>query len=85
MDPKLGTDYQSIAHLLGGFAPYNGLGQLDLAKDTLVKYFPGRTHFVQEPVFIPRSEEAAEGDGYVMALVNNLSSMLSELHIVDTN
>ncbi|KAJ1326858.1 carotenoid oxygenase family protein [Microdochium nivale] len=84
MDPALGTDYQAIGHLLGGYAPYNGIGKLDLTTGALVKYSPGRTHIVQEPVFIPRSKDAAEGDGYVMALVNNLSIMASELHIVDT-
>lgn len=39
---------------------------------------------VQEPVFVPRSNDAPEGDGYLMALVNNYATMSSELHVVDT-
>lgn len=31
------------------------------------------------------SREPQEGDGYVMAIVNNYSLMLSELHVLDAN
>lgn len=37
-----------------------------------------------EPVFIPRFENAAEDDGWVMALRHNLDTNLSELVIVDS-
>ena len=40
---------------------------------------------VQEPVFIPREGSTTEGDGYVLALVNNYDTISSELHLVDTN
>lgn len=39
---------------------------------------------VQEPVFIPRKDSTVEGDGYVIALVNNYETMSSELHLLDT-
>jgi carotenoid cleavage dioxygenase len=39
---------------------------------------------VQEPVFVPRSKTAAEGDGFVIVLVSNLGTMSSELQILDT-
>ena len=33
---------------------------------------------------IPRTKDADEGDGYVMALLNNYAEMTSELVILDT-
>lgn len=84
-DPSLGTDMARLAPVMGGGHPvYNGIGHLDLATRKLVQYFPGPTHLVQEPVFLPRSDTAEEGDGWVMFLVNNYATMSSELHILDT-
>lgn len=85
MDPRLGTDFLAIAPVMGGgHAPYNALGRLDHETKEVQKYFPGKTHLVQEPIFIPRSAAAPQGDGWLMALVNNYAAMSSELHIVDT-
>ncbi|TQN64083.1 Lignostilbene-alpha,beta-dioxygenase isozyme III, partial [Colletotrichum shisoi] len=80
MDPALGTDFAAIAPVLGGGHPlHNALGHLD------------RHHrrddddgAEEEPVFVPRSADAPEGDGFVIALVNNYGTMSSELHVVDT-
>jgi carotenoid cleavage dioxygenase-like enzyme len=38
----------------------------------------------QEPVFVPRSPDAAEGDGYVIAVVNRVRENLAELCVFDT-
>ncbi|KAL4898596.1 carotenoid oxygenase [Aspergillus ambiguus] len=85
MDPLLGTDFPAIAPQLGGGYPlYNSLAHLDIDTDKTEVYFLGKTHMVQEPVFIPRRGSATEGDGYVVALVNNYASMCSELHLLDT-
>jgi carotenoid cleavage dioxygenase len=85
MDPRLGTDFPRIAPNLGGGYPlYNALGHLDAATGKTEVYFPGNTHMVQEPVFIPRKGSTVEGDGYVVALVNNYETMSSELHLLDT-
>ncbi|KAJ5037141.1 carotenoid oxygenase [Bipolaris maydis] len=84
MDPNLGTDFAAIAPVMGGgYPPYNSIGHLDYSTMRMEKYFPGRTHLVQEPVCIAR-HHASEGDGWIMALVNNYSTMSSELHIVST-
>lgn len=85
MDPTLGTDFAAIGPQLGGGYPlYNALGHVDLDTRETEMYFPGKTHMVQEPVFIPRRGSIEEGDGYVLALVNNYVSMSSELHLIDT-
>ncbi|CAN9322844.1 unnamed protein product [Alternaria alternata] len=86
MDPTLGTDFpNTMPKMGGGYPPYNSLGQLNYLTMAIEKYFPGPTHFVQEPVFVARKGSmTAEGDGWVIALVNNAATMASELHIVDT-
>ena len=38
----------------------------------------------QEPVFVPRTPEAAEGDGFVIAVVNRVRENLAELYVLDT-
>lgn len=40
---------------------------------------------VQECVFIPRNATAAEGDGYIMAMVNRGDLAATELVILDTS
>ncbi|KAH7162009.1 carotenoid oxygenase [Dactylonectria estremocensis] len=85
MDPRLGTDFAAIMPVLGGGHPlYNSLGHLNHDTGKLEVYFPGKTHMVQEPVFVPRSDDAPEGDGFLMGLVNNYSTQSSELHIIDS-
>lgn len=84
MDPSLGTNFPAIAPVMGGgYPPYNSIGHYDYKTKTLRKYFPGPTHLLQEPVFVPR-KGSEEGDGWVMALVNNYATMSSELHVLDT-
>ncbi|OAG07137.1 carotenoid oxygenase, partial [Paraphaeosphaeria sporulosa] len=86
MDPSLGTDFGTILPRMGGgHPPYNSIGHLDYHTKIMTKYFPGPTHLVQEPIFVLRKgTEVAEGDGWVVVLVNNYASMLSELHVVGT-
>ncbi|KAG2421094.1 hypothetical protein HFD88_000710 [Aspergillus terreus] len=85
MDPALGTDFAAIEPRLGGGYPlYNALAHVDVTTGSTEVYFPGKTHMVQEPVFIPREGSTTEGDGYVLFLVNNYDTMSSELHLVDT-
>ncbi|KAJ5290830.1 lignostilbene dioxygenase [Penicillium angulare] len=84
MNPSLGTDFQALGPRLGGGYPlYNALTHLDLSTSKSEVYFPGKTHLVQEPVFIPRAGSDMEGDGYLLALINNYDSMSSELHLLD--
>lgn len=86
MDPSLGTEFGTIMPRMGGgHPPYNSIGHLDYQTKSTTKYFPGPTHLVQEPIFIQRKgTDVAEGDGWVVVLVNNYASMSSELHVIDT-
>lgn len=61
----------------------NTLYKKDLLTGEIQKYRRGFRHFFQEPQFIPRHPDAAEGDGFLIALVNNFDEMISELLIID--
>ncbi|CAI4212771.1 unnamed protein product [Parascedosporium putredinis] len=57
MIPTLGTDFPAIARKLGGGHPlYNSITHLNLETRDVEVYFPGPTHMVQEPVFIPAGD-----------------------------
>jgi len=38
---------------------------------------------IQEPCFIPRNDTAPEGDGYIIALVDNITTNYSDLVVLD--
>ena len=86
MDHSAGTDWRVIGPVLGGGHPiYNCIAMYNSASRKQVQYFVGPHKFCQECVFIPRSKDAQEADGYVMALLNNYADMTSELVILNTN
>jgi carotenoid cleavage dioxygenase len=63
-------------------AAFNALAHIDLktGKREVRTLAPGDT--ADEPIFVPRSPDAAEGDGYVIALVYRAASNTSELLIL---
>jgi carotenoid cleavage dioxygenase-like enzyme len=63
--------------------PTNSLARFDLQDRSMRSLFVGDTHIVQEPTFVPRSVNSAEGDGYLLATAHNVASMRCELLIVD--
>lgn len=50
----------------GGYPPYNGVGCYDSNTGKVENYFAGPSNFTQESVFVPRDENAPEGDGWLM-------------------
>ena len=74
--------------------PYNGpgapfqavpntLGHIDLATGRTKTWWPGADYGIQEPCFVPRRPDAPEGDGYLIALVDNHVVNTSELVVLD--
>ncbi len=66
---------------------FHGLNSLAMInKETGDKqYFsPGNGATVQEPTFIPRSDEAPEGDGWILAMVEQRATSHCELVVLDT-
>jgi carotenoid cleavage dioxygenase-like enzyme len=61
----------------------NCIGRFDLHDRALKPFFPGRSRAVNEPVFIPRNAASKEGDGYLLAVGQNMEQGTTELYLVD--
>jgi carotenoid cleavage dioxygenase-like enzyme len=61
----------------------NSLAHIDLATGKEKTWWPGPQCGIQEPCFIPRRPDAPEGDGYIVALVDNHVTNYSELCVFD--
>jgi len=75
-----------VSRLLGAY-PANGcscsIGHFDLATRTIRTYAAGPRCAVAEPVFVPRSRDAAEGDGYLLTNTFDEDRNASHLAIFD--
>ncbi|KAH7559907.1 hypothetical protein BM1_03541 [Bipolaris maydis] len=63
----------------------NAVAMLIKSTGELKIYYPGDQCRCQEPLLIPRSDNAPEGDGYVIFAVNRLDVNLTNIAILDTN
>jgi carotenoid cleavage dioxygenase-like enzyme len=61
----------------------NCIGRFDLLTGELKSFFPGSARAVHEPVFIPRSDTSPEGDGYLLAVGQNVEEPGTELYVID--
>jgi len=80
-DPSRPFDEARAGNLRGRLS--NCYGRFDLHTGKSSSYFPGDTFSLNEPVFVPRSRDAPEGDGYLIGVANNLAERRAELVIVD--
>ena len=64
--------------------PFDTIVHADLETGQTVMYRPGPGKHVHEPVFVPRSKTAAEGDGYLVTLVYDKATNLSDFIVLDT-
>jgi len=63
---------------------FNAVARVDVATGVIVdSYFTGPDSGPQEPVFIPRSPDAPEGDGYLLTVVNRLAENRCDLAVLD--
>lgn len=66
------------------FAGLNALAMHN-TKTGKTRYFAaGENSAVQEPIFIPRSSDAGEGDGWVVAMIERRSESRCDLVVIDT-
>lgn len=76
--PEQGDGKSNIYQGLNGLAMHNN-------KTNETKYFyAGQYSHVQEPIFIPRSKDSKEGDGWVMAMVERRIANRCDLVVIDT-
>ncbi|KAG5802924.1 hypothetical protein H9Q74_012358 [Fusarium xylarioides] len=62
----------------------NGYIMLEKGSGRRTFFDPGSHAAAEEPIFIPRSESAAEGDGWVLAMVQRTDVNRSDLIVLDT-
>ena len=64
---------------------YNAVGRFDLHNNSVDRYsFGPRSHvFTSEAIFVPKSDDAAEGQGYLLSVVTDLNQNLSSLYVMD--
>ena len=68
---------------LGGGLSLNAIAHFDHAAGRVGLWRTEAGCAVQEPQFVPRAPDAPEGDGWLLAVVNRLEQMHSELVLLD--
>ena len=80
MDREMPMDF--VRGRASGFK-MNKIGHWDHATGTQDCWWAGSESIVQEPCFVPRSADSPEGDGYIIALVDNLITNYTDLVVLD--
>jgi carotenoid cleavage dioxygenase len=62
----------------------NGYVMLEKEKSKRTFFDPGPNSTVEEPIFIPRSDDAPEGDGWIIGMVQRMDVNRSDLVVLDT-
>ena len=80
-DPTKPYNAEKAGPIMGFF--FNTFVHLDMQTGKTKSYWVGDTSSTQEPIFVPKSATAAEGEGYVMGVVNRRAENRSDLLIFD--
>lgn len=89
VDPRYAVRRHRHGYLAGrlgttcGRGLFNAVLHIDLSTRTLRSRILGESSYINEPIFIPRSADAAEGDGYLLTTVFHADSGNSELLLLD--
>jgi len=83
-DRRAGKSYRfGYSTSLGGEFSLGGIKKHDLRSGTWQVHNEGEQRAFMEPVFVPRSDDAAEDEGWVMAYVYDRSTNGSDVVILD--
>lgn len=80
-DPTKPYDGQKAGPIMGFF--FNTLLTMDITTGKTKSWFAGDTSSTQEPIFVPQSPDAPEGEGYVMAVINRRAEHRSDVVVLD--
>jgi carotenoid cleavage dioxygenase len=61
----------------------NRIGHIDHATGAQDSWWAGPHCMIQEPCFVPRTPDSPEGDGWIIAVVDNLVTNYSDLVVLD--
>jgi carotenoid cleavage dioxygenase-like enzyme len=64
--------------------PFNCLAHLDQQTGEITHFYPGPNASTEEPVFVPKSDDAPEGDGWLISVVGRRNENRSDIVIVDS-
>lgn len=64
---------------------YNAIQRVDYQADCATVYDCGPGRYTSEPIFVPRAPDSDEADGYLLFIIYDASTELSELMILDAN
>ncbi|KAI8931826.1 hypothetical protein NX059_011463 [Plenodomus lindquistii] len=62
----------------------NGLAMINTETNETKYFRAGDNSLCQEPIFVPRSEDAPEGDGWVMTMIDRRDANRNDIAIIDT-
>lgn len=60
------------------------LSKVDKKAKIIEYYKPGDDCLVEEPIFIPRNKDSAEGDGWVLSMIKRVKQRRSDLVVLDS-
>jgi carotenoid cleavage dioxygenase len=80
MDPSM--PFEGPSGRASGFI-MNRIAHIDFETGAQTSWWAGPQSIIQEPCFVPRNADAPEGDGYIIALVDNLVTNYSDLVILE--
>ncbi len=90
--PRIDDRFAGLGNRHGFFAcdsqdrtarPYDGLSHIDHATRRTVRHILPAGDAISEPVFVPRTADAAEGDGWLLAVAYRGAENRSDLLIYD--
>ena len=91
--PRLDERYAGLGYRYGymacttnaefDFSVFNGIGRIDHRTGKLDIYDVGAGRATNEPVFVPKSDTAEEGEGFLLANIYDSQRKASELVILD--
>jgi carotenoid cleavage dioxygenase len=81
MDPAKPFDEERIGRR--PFQFFNQLAHINVATGKIKTWFADDQSCFQEPIFVPKSADAPEGEGYVIGLCNRLREQATDLLILD--
>ena len=63
----------------------NGVAHIDLQTGRVRSWMPGAADYCGEPVFVPRTTDSAEGDGFLLSVVYRGETGCSDLAVFDAS
>ena len=81
IDPTRPYDFQKCGPPAGGL--FNVIGHYEWDSGKKDTWWAGPTCTFQEPVFVPKEGSTAEGEGYLLVLLNHLDVLRNDILIFD--